>query len=92
MYLSNVYWVHICEKQLLKLIMNLLIYYTLTDFVYLALKDFPSADIARQTPPPFVVYPDQIRSSCCWWCAQSHYRIAMPVQMVLKGQVIKLLW
>ena len=42
-------WVHICEKQLLKLIMNLLIYYTLTGLVYLALKNFPSADIARQT-------------------------------------------
>ena len=76
--ICQLYIVHICEKQLLKLFMKLLKYYTSTGCVYLALKNFPSADIARQTPPPFfVLYPDQIRSSCCWWCvhAQSHTNI-----------------
>ena len=58
MYLSTVHCDHICEKQLLKLIMILLKYYTFIGFfVYLALKNFPSADIARQTQPPFVLYP-----------------------------------
>ena len=42
--ICQLYIVHICEKQLLKLFMNLLKYYTFTGFVYLALKNF--ADIA----------------------------------------------
>ena len=41
--------VHICEKQLLNLIMNLLKYYTFIGSVYLALKNFPSADIETNT-------------------------------------------
>ena len=40
MYLSTVWCVHICEKQLLKLIMNLLKYYTFTG-ANLALKKSP---------------------------------------------------